>query len=326
MGNVLLCLDIHEEMVVAVALQRSAKITRIIGCVQVDTRQQPFAAAIAQIRQELGDNLGKCRITLGAELFSFRNLDLPFTDKKKIEQVLPMELAEQTPVEIEALLLDYVVTKTLPKGTEILAAMIERAALAERLAVFRAAGMEPEFIGVSAMGLPQKLIDKGEKNFILLDNDKYWATLFLVREGKVAAIRSLTGRVENDEQNTIDERLDLFVKQTLLGCRFPELRNPGCILYHTGAIPRLSAMFGLVVKKYEAGLRTGLGINQLSESKCRSECLERAVACGLWSEKGHGALNFCKALDYAFRLTTHMTLIFPTALPSAASIPLTAEY
>ncbi len=294
MGNVLLCLDIHEEMVVAVALQRSAKITRIIGCVQVDTLQQSFAAAIDQIRQELGDRLCKCRITLGAELFSFRNVDLPFTDKKKIGLVLPMELAEQTPVEIEALLLDYVVTKRVPKGVEILAAMIERIALAERLAVLRAAGMEPEFIGVSAMELPQKLIDKGDKNFILLDNDKYWATLFIVRGGKVAAIRSLTGRVENDVLGTVDERLDLFVKQTLLGCRFPAQRNPDCIIYHTGPVPRLSGSFDLAVKKYGAGLKPDLNIDPLAESKCRCECLERAVACGFDSDKSHGAFDFCK--------------------------------
>lgn len=276
------------------ALQRSAKITRIMGCVQVDTQQQSFAAAIDQVRQELGDRPGRCRVTLGAELFSFRNIDLPFTEKKKIKQVLPMELAEQTLGEIEALLLDYVVTKSVPKGTEILAAMIERTALAERLAVLRAAGMEPEFVGVSGMDLPQKLIGKGENNFILLDNDRYWATLFLVREGKVAAIRSLTGRVENDVQNAIDERLDLFVRQTLLGSCFPELRKPGCILYHTGPLPRLSAMFGLVVKKYGADFQPGLSIDHVADSNFRSECLARAVACGLWPDKSHGALNFCK--------------------------------
>ncbi|MBU1565928.1 MAG: PilN domain-containing protein [Proteobacteria bacterium] len=294
MGNVLLCLDIHEEMVVAVALERSAKITRIIGCVQVDTLQYSFAEAIDQVRQELGVRPGRCRITLGAELFSFRNIDLPFTGKKKIEQVLSMELAEQIPVEIDTLLFDYVVTKNGLQGTEILAAMIERTFLAERLAVLQAAGMESEFIGVSGMYLPQILIDKGQRNFILLDNDRCWATLFIVREGRVVTIRSLAGRVENDVQCTIDERLDLFVRQTLLGCHFPQLQDTGNILYHTGPTPRLSAMSGLVVKKYGANFTLGLSIDPHSESKCRSECLDRVMACGLGPDKHPGVLNFCK--------------------------------
>ncbi|MFH0784261.1 MAG: PilN domain-containing protein [Pseudomonadota bacterium] len=294
MVETLLCLDIHEEMVIAVAMQCGGGSTRITGSVQVKTIDQSFAAAIDQIRRELSGTPGKCRVTIGAELFSFRNVTLPFTEKKKIVQVLPMELAEQIPVEIDTLLLDYVVTKAGPQGVEILAAMIERVALAERLAVLRAAGMEPEFIGVSGMDLAWNLIDRGERDCILLDSDKHWATLFLIREGRVATIRSFKGRVENDGLTGIDERLELFGKQTLLGCRFPELRKPGCTVYYNGPPPLLSTMFGLSVKKYGTGLQPSLILENLTADKCRSECRERAVACGLGSGKSHGVLNFCK--------------------------------
>lgn len=294
MVKTLLCLDIHEEMVIAAVLQRSAGNTRITGGIQVETGEQSFAAAIDHIMRELGGTPGECRVTLGAELFSFRNVALPFTEKKKIAQVLPMELAEQIPVEIDTMLLDYTVTKAGPQGVEILAAMIERTALAERLAVLRAAGMEPEFIGVSGMDLARNLIERGERDCILLDSDRNWATLFLIREGRVAAIRSLKGRVENAGLTGIDERLELFGKQTLRGCRFPLLQKPDCPVYYNGPPPFPATMFGLSVKKYATGLQPGLNPENVTAGKCRAECLLRAVACGLGSEKTPGVLNFCK--------------------------------
>ncbi len=290
----LLCLDIHEEMVIAAVLQRNAGNIRITGGMQVETREQSFAAAIDHIRQELGGTFDKCRVTMGAELFSFRNVSLPFTEKKKIAQVLPMELAEQIPVEIDTLLLDYVVTKAGPQGVEILAAMIERTALAERLAVLRAAGMAPQFIGVSGMDLAWNLIERGERDCILLDLDRNWATLFLIREGRVAVIRSFKERRENDGLTGIDERLELFGKQTLLGCRFPLLQKPDCPVYYNGPPPFPATMFGLSVKKYGTGFQSGFSPDNVTAGKCRSECLLRAVACGLSSEKSHGVLNFCK--------------------------------
>lgn len=293
MGEALLCLDIHEEMVVAVAIERRAGLAQVLGCVKVDTAQQSFAAAIDQVKLQLGNMQGKCAITLGAELFSFRNLSLPFTDKKKIDQVLSMELAEQTLVDIDTLVLDYMVTKTGSQGAEIFAAMLGRAGLAERLAVLRAAGLEPDYIGVSGMGLAENLFDQEAENYILLDIDCLWATLFLVRKGKVAAIRSLNRGAGAGGQGGVDAELDLFIKQTLLGCGLAELRQPGCVLYYNGVLPPLPILDDFVVKKCTADRHTLLPGNHAARLECRPESLARAVAGCLLPDNKSG-FNFCK--------------------------------
>lgn len=296
MEAALLCLDIHAEMVVAVVLERTAKATRISGCMQVDTTDLPFAAALERIRQKLGVTAGKCRITVGAELFSFRNLELPFTDKKKIAQVLPMELAEQMPVATDTLVFDYVVTKTAQSGSEILAGTIESAILAGYLTDLRSAGFEPDCIGVSGLGLAESLIARGESNYILLDLEHNWATLIIICGGKVCIVRSLKGRVENDRPDGIDDaRLALFVRQTLLGCRIPELREPGCTVYHNGKPrPGLSLLLGLPVQRCILGVRTDLKIDCQSSTELRSECLDRLVASAMAPAKRPGTLNFYK--------------------------------
>lgn len=289
----MLCLDIHEEMVVAVAIEHRAGIARILGCVEADTVRQSFTAAMDQVKLQLGNIPGKCSITLGAELFSFRNLSLPFTDKKKIDQILPMELAEQTLAEIDDLVFDYMVAKTGAQGAEIVAAMLDRAGLAERLAVLRAAGLEPDSIGVSGLGLVANLLGSGEESFVFLDIDRSWATLFLVRQGRLAAIRSHSRERREGGQDATDAELNLFIKQTLLGCRMPELRRPGCVVYHNGILPYLPVLGDFVVKNYPADRHALSQRNYPTPGTCRPERQARAAAAGLFPDTKNG-FNFCK--------------------------------
>ena len=88
MADTLLCLDIHKDAVAAVLIDRSAKKNLVIGCGAVEIAEQNFGAAIDRIKEQTGFVAGDSVVTFGAELFSFRNLTLPFTDRKKIEIAL----------------------------------------------------------------------------------------------------------------------------------------------------------------------------------------------------------------------------------------------
>ena len=280
-------------MIVAVMVPHHAEGLRHGACVKVDVRQS-FAAAVSEVKRQLGDIQGNCRVVFGAELFSFRNLSLPFTEKKKIEQVLPMELAEQIPVEVDSLLFAYVVTKTGPKGVELLVATIERTFLSEHLALLRSAGFEPEFIGISGFHLAQELISRGKGNCLLLDMDKNWMTLFLICNGRVASIRSLAGKGDDENRAASDNRLALFVKQTLLGGCFGELQHAGTIVYFNGSSQHIPELPGFFVRRYGDEVSLPQGVLPKDDSHCRPENLLRPLTCGLAVSKRSGGFDFFK--------------------------------
>ncbi len=84
MADLLFCLDIHKDTLTAVVVDRSSKITLVTGCATAGTVDQSFADAVQQIKEQTGFTGGPCLVTLGAELFSFRNVTLPFSDRSKI--------------------------------------------------------------------------------------------------------------------------------------------------------------------------------------------------------------------------------------------------
>ncbi len=79
MADILFCLDIHKDSVAAVVVDRSSKITVVTACGVADTLDQSFEDAIEQIKEQTGFAGGPCLVTLGAELFSFRNVSLSVT-------------------------------------------------------------------------------------------------------------------------------------------------------------------------------------------------------------------------------------------------------
>jgi type II secretory pathway component PulL len=252
MADTSICLDIHEESVVAVAVERTAKGgVSVTGCVRIQTGETEFAEAVEKIRLELGRTDAVCRVTLGAEMFSFRRLALPFTERRKIEQVLPMELADLTPTDIADVVIDYVM-KSGPDGAEILAATTERKALADRLAAIEAAGMVPESIGISGLDTALALAEECGGDAVLLDIGSRRATLFLIRDGGPALIRSYAGQLEGDGQHPLGDKLVVWVRQTLLACRLVDLQQPDFAVFIAGAdFPPDSpppAIFGVEVR------------------------------------------------------------------------------
>src|SRR5262245_36549503 len=55
-----------------------------------------------------------------------RLLHLPFTDKKKLEQVVPFEVGEQLPYDLEEVTLDHQVVSTRESGSDVLVAAMRK--------------------------------------------------------------------------------------------------------------------------------------------------------------------------------------------------------
>lgn len=98
-------------------------------------------------------------LLLPPAILSMREIELPLSDRRKIREVLPLELKGETAFATEELVFD-----ALPlESGKILAIWGKRHDLAERIAVMTDKGVEPEIVSASLFHW-QALLPDGEKN------------------------------------------------------------------------------------------------------------------------------------------------------------------
>jgi type II secretory pathway component PulL len=303
MADALFCLDIHKDSVTALVVDANSKITRVTGCGTAVTLDQSFEDAIAQIKEQTGyPGGGQCLVTFGAEFFSFRNVFLPFSDRKKIEQALPFELVDHSPVDINSLLIDFIVAKSEPESTEIVAAMISREDLAAHLSLLNAAGINPNSIGISGLSTALKIAEGPVENFLLIDIGTCWATLFIVRKRQVTLIRSLAILPEVEGGVLNDDVFIQNVKQTVHASHFLNIEKLNFKVYLTGsdsriqtASPMLSPLFdGAEIDIFKQSAQPFIKIEPDVRSSYRPELMDRILAHVFKNGKKSGGFNFRK--------------------------------
>ena len=329
MTDVLFCLDIHKESVTAVVVDRSSKIILVTHCATAETLQQSLADALEQIKEQTGFVGGPCLVTFGAELFSFRNVSLPFSDLKKIAQALPFELADQSPVDINGLLLDFIVAKSGPQETEIIAAMISRQYLAGQLAILTAAGLNPDSIGISGFACAQQIGEGQDNNFVLIDSGANWATLFIVVNKQVALIRSLTVQPEAIGLPVADDTFIQNVLQTVLAGQLLDTGNPNYKVFLSGSETRIvstapvlaSRLGGVEVVHFRPSSRPLVKFDHEMHNLYKVEVMDRVLAQAYKNGKKRSGFNF-RSGDFRKKKSFqhYRGLFLKTALPAALII------
>ncbi len=132
-----------------------------------------------------------CHTALAAKHFSFRNVKLPFRDRKKIGQTLPFELDGQIPHPVESVLIDFAVLGQ-EQGSELFTAAIPRADVEERLSLLSDYGFDAETIDVEAVPVAARLMTAAPADSLnlLLDVGASETTGVLFRDGRVLQVRS----------------------------------------------------------------------------------------------------------------------------------------
>lgn len=299
MADTLLSLDIHKDAAAAVLIDRSAGKNLVIGCGATQITEQDFASALDRIVTQTGFVGGGSIVTFGAELFSFRNLSLPFTDRKKIEQVLPFELEDRLPIEMKSMIVDFAVVREEAQGAEVLAAILNRQFLTDRLAELAARGIHPDAVDISglAVGAGIAAADGGPARFVVLDVGTGWATVFVFVDGRVALIRSLAVPNGAGGQDGGAEKFLLGVRQTLLASRLVDLGRPDFPLYRTGlSWPEqqvVAETLAVELRTFELYPRRFVRFRDEVRGGYRPEVMERALAAAVTGARGRG-FNFRK--------------------------------
>lgn len=335
MADALFCLDIHKDTVTALVVDRSSKVTIVTGCGVADTAEQSFEDALEQIKEQTGFVGGPCRVTFGAEFFSFRNVSLPFSDRKKIEQALPFELVDHSLVDMNSLLIDFIVAKSRPDVTDIVAAMISREFLATHLALLDSAGISPESIGISGLSTAFRIADGLVDNFVLIDIGTSWATVFIAVNGQVALIRPLAIHPEADGRTVTDDAFVQNVIQTVLASQLLDTKSPNYTVYLTGAESKIataslvlsSRLGGVEIDSYRQSAQAFIKFEPQIQSLYRPELMDRILAHIFKDGKKSRDFNFRKD-DFRKKKSflEYRDLLLKTAVPLCVVIVLVMAY
>lgn len=194
MAQVVVGIDIGDDLLSAAVVTGTGREAQVTDCAFSVLRaagEVDLAGELALLIEKLREKPIRCVAGIPLSCLSLRNLALPFTDEKKIRQILPFELEEQ-------LLrpLDEQIVATGPAaggGTGLLAAAAEKGQLREQIEAFQASGLEPDRICPSVYVLADRLCRTSHTGdtFLFLHGDLASVQTALVRQGEIVFMRRL---------------------------------------------------------------------------------------------------------------------------------------
>ncbi|MDJ0783750.1 MAG: type II secretion system protein GspL [Desulfosarcinaceae bacterium] len=197
MSRTLLGLDIRHDTVTAVVVQAGMKQRHIEACKSVSFSREAdeeggLGEALARIGEEIELSGAVSAVSLPADRISYRNLEVPFRDERKIAQILPFEMEPAMAGGIEEMAVDFMPVR-LAESSEILAGAVDKQLLEDSLAALIANGIDP--VVITAGALPTALsiarMATTPERTVLVDSDETHHTLYLIESGRIALIRPL---------------------------------------------------------------------------------------------------------------------------------------
>lgn len=193
MAKHILGLDIGKSCLKAVLIEAGLRGSmRIVAWEKVDiTGTGDIREALRRIQEVPVLTVPACQISLAAKAFSFRNMKLPFKDRKKILQTLPFELESQIPHPVESVLIDFTVLGQA-QGSDLFTAVIPKAEVEERIALLSDYGFDAETIDIDTVPIAAQLMTAAPVDSLnlLLDVGASETTGVFFKKGRILQVRS----------------------------------------------------------------------------------------------------------------------------------------
>jgi len=143
-------------------------------------------------------------LALPGDALSIRTLELPFTDQRKIDQVIGYELEGQIVYSLDEVVYDHVVVRSGDDGSSVLAVAAKRDVVATWLDVLKARGIDPRALYAAPVVYHALAIDDARfdaeddadvdvpKVPAILDLGHARSNLFVGRDGQSILARAIT--------------------------------------------------------------------------------------------------------------------------------------
>lgn len=195
MPNRILALDVHGADLNAVVVETSFRSYQIVG--HFSEPRDDSVSLGEQLRAFVARHPMTADTVLSAlpgNAAAFRTLELPFRDRRRLEQTVPFELESQVPFSIEDAIIDFQILTSNADGARVFAALAPKSRLEEHLEVLSTAGLDPaivDFAPLATLNVLQLFDGSRPDHFGFLHLSNGGGTLALYREGRLEGLRVL---------------------------------------------------------------------------------------------------------------------------------------
>ncbi|MBC2695250.1 MAG: pilus assembly protein PilM [Desulfobacteraceae bacterium] len=305
MSKKVLGLDIRYDSVSAVLIKNNIKENIIEAHEYVPISDQKDIESIISysldiITKKMDITGSVCIASFPSDQISYRNIQVPFKNRKKIKQILPFELETILPFQVENLVIDFN-TLTSDDNTNLIVAAVEKAGIQLYLNKLKSFNVNPKIItvGGSAAALCLTELADTPDNFLFVDTGNEKCAVFIVKAGQVYYIRSFKLRSIN---TTKLESLCLNIKQAIftfqeifhLDFQSDVIITTGNGIGETGFEQEMESILGISVKRANLVVDTSVQIKNHPGNYWKPERMDNAFALSLVEIKGLNSLNFNK--------------------------------
>ncbi len=196
-GNIL-TIDIRDEAISALLISSGLKGNRIESHCHVRLDQappdteNPLLWALSRIAESM-DTAGATGIlSVSPSDVTYRNVTVPFKERRKISQTLPFELESTLPGAIEELVIDFDIVRK-SDYSDVLAAAVKTDIVETLVEAAKSMGIRPGFVSVGPVAEAMCIARLGLKkieNFLFVSIDDSCATACIVLSGKLHLART----------------------------------------------------------------------------------------------------------------------------------------
>ena len=132
MPGTILGLDIDDDSVTAVKVKSGLKGVQVTACARVPVEGGGLDQALKGLVDRMDLKSDLCVSSISGKYASYRNIQMPFKDRKKIGQTLAFEIEQMVPFPVEDLVVDFAVVD-ISGQSDILAVSVKREYVSELL-------------------------------------------------------------------------------------------------------------------------------------------------------------------------------------------------
>jgi len=304
MSRKILGLDIRSDAVSAVLVRGGIK-----GNWIEDHRHFPLNAddagslpeVLTTIVSEMDVSAATCVAAFPAEDASYRNIEAPFKEKRKLRQILPFELESSLPYPPEDVIIDFSVLDHLGDAQEetVLTAAAPKEKVGHYLHVLKSNGIEPEVLttGGFSQALALRHYANDEKNRIFIAVEPGRANLFLMLSGQISLVRSFRTKIAPGEGvqafcTRIQQTLSGFQKKTGLEFDIAEVVLAGSALIDAGIAREIGETLDIDTSTLDLIDMSGLVSIETQSMQWDVSRMDGSLALAMVEIVGFNPLNF----------------------------------
>jgi len=337
MSRKVLGIDIRNYTVTAVLLRSSLREHHVEDFIHLpfsglDDPERSLSAALQTLAEKMDLTGSDTVVSIPANQFIFRNLQIPFSNSKKIRMVLPFELETTLPYVVEDLVIDFHALNGVPDAdqTELIAAAIEKMKLLPYIEALASIKVDPEKLTLGGLPIALCLANQAdpEEDQLFIEINESWGTLFVLAGGRLQLIRSFPLPAAGPSKTAvlcaqIQQTLAAFLESSKLNFKPIEMVASGIGLYENDILPEISRVLDMPVETASIADRINIPVADNAEKQWIPVQMDNALALAMMEVEGYAGLNFHRGQFAAQKFfSKHKGPLIKTGILAAAVLVL----